>query len=274
MIHSRERTLQCTSLLGLGDTELFAGGKAPCVVAFHGFGGTATELRPLLDEISRAGFAVDAALLPGHGTSADELAPMTFDRWVEAGWRQVRAATARHGRVVLIGFSLGSLVAMQIASERPPGVEGLVVLGNALRLSLSTRLPLGLVARLVARLGVRVPDVYVLKSRVADLVEDAAIATLVTYDRHPLRAALEVYRAGARVRGRVGRIECATLILHGRRDRVCPWRNATWLAAHIGARDVRVRIFDKSAHVLACDGERDEVSREVTEFIARAGVVA
>ena len=96
---------------------------------------------------------------------------------------------------------------------------------------------------------------------------------LVTYDRHPLRAALEVYRAGPRVRAVVPRIACPTLILHGKRDRVCSWKNATWLAAHVGARDVGVRIFEKSAHVLACDGERDEVAREVVVFVGRLGAL-
>jgi carboxylesterase len=106
-------------------------------------------------------------------------------------------------------------------------------------------------------------------ARAADLVDQAAQDSVLTYDRHPLRAALEVYRGGARVREVVGRIACPTLILHGRRDLVCSWRNATWLAARIASRDVTVRVFEKSAHVLACDGERDEVAREVAAFLAR-----
>jgi esterase/lipase len=84
---------------------------------------------------------------------------------------------------------------------------------------------------------------------------------LVSYDRHPLRAG-------------VGLIDCPTLILHGRRDNVCSWTNALWLADRIGTRDVSVRIFENSAHVLACDGERAEVAREVVTFLARTGSVA
>ena len=67
----------------------------------------------------------------------------------------------------------------------------------------------------------------------------------------------------------VGQIVCPTLVLHGRRDRVCPWRNATWLAEHLGSRDVTVRIFEKSAHTIACDAERDDVAREVVRFMSR-----
>jgi esterase/lipase len=95
---------------------------------------------------------------------------------------------------------------------------------------------------------------------------------LVSYDRHPLRSSLEVYRAGARVKRVVGRIACPALVLHGKRDRVCPWKNAAWLAARLldgSCPDVSVRLFERSAHVLACDGERAEVAREIVSFVRR-----
>jgi carboxylesterase len=265
VFESRSRTLVTERMLGVGEVELFAHGHAPCVVALHGFGGTAAELRPVLDRVVEAGYAVDAALLPGHGSSVTQLQDKTFDDWVEASRARARAAAREHGRVVLLGFSLGSLIAMQIASERPEWLAGLVVLGAAVTLEPHSSVPLAL----LARLGMRIPDVYMLKPRAGDLVDPALMDRLVSYDRHPLRASLEVYLAGPRVRAGVGLIDCPTLIVHGRRDQVCPWTNAVWLAEHIGTRDVSVRIFEKSGHVVACDGERAEVAREVVTFFAR-----
>jgi carboxylesterase len=252
-------------MLGRGEREFFATGRAPSVVAFHGFGGTAAELRPVLDSIAKAGHAVDCALLQGHGTQVERLQDLTFDDWVAPARRRVQTAIDEHREVVLLGFSLGSLVAMQIASERPGEIAGLVVLGNALTLAFFARLPLGL----WARTGWRMPDVYLVKPRAGDLSDPRHEDELLTYDRHPMRAAVEVYRAGARVAARVRRIDCATLILHGRQDHVCPWRNAPWLAAHLGSRDVRMRLFKRSAHVLAWDRERHEVAEEVLAFLAR-----
>jgi carboxylesterase len=256
-------------MVGHGESEFFARGRAPCVVAFHGFGGTAAELRPILDAIAASGRAVDCALLAGHGTAVTELQDKTFDDWVGSARRRVQAAIDEHGEVALLGFSLGSLVAMQIASERPRGLIGLVVLGNAITLGMASRLPFAL----WVRTGWRMPDLYLIKPRAGDLVDSLHAGDLVTYDRHPLRAALEVYRAGPRVAAEVARIRCRTLILHGRRDHVCPWQNAPWLADHIGTRDVRVRLFEESAHVLAWDGERDAVAGEVLRFLAEAQVL-
>jgi len=116
---------------------------------------------------------------------------------------------------------------------------------------------------------VRVPDLYLVKPKAGDLVDERAMGTLLSYDRHPLRSALEVYRAGREIRRVVQRIEAPMLILHGRRDRVCSWRNAPWLAAHVGSRDVSVRLFEHSGHVLACDGEWAAVADEVLAFLSR-----
>jgi carboxylesterase len=265
MFRRRSQTAREQKMLGEGDPERFASGRAPCVVAMHGFGGTAAELMPLLDRVAQDGYAVDGALLAGHGTAVEQLQDVTFDGWVAGVRARAEAAATRVGRVVLLGFSLGSLVAMEIASEKPPWLSGLVVLGNALTL----RAPTSLALRLWQLTGRPMPDVYLLKPRAADLVDPAAMDAILTYDRHPMRAALEVFLAGRRVRDVVGRIACPTLILHGRRDIVCSWRNATWLAQRIGSRDVTLRIFEKSAHVLCCDGERDEVGREVAAFLAR-----
>jgi|SRR5579859_102882 len=268
MFRDRAATLREQSMLGQGDREMFAEGRAPCVVAFHGFGGTAAELRPVLDAVAAAGFAVDAALLAGHGTRVEALQDATFDAWVEGARARVVAAAAAHGRVVLLGFSLGSLVAMEIAAGAPEGVVGLVAMGNALTLRAHTSVPFAVWQRLTRRPP---PDAYLMKPIAGDLVDPSGMGMLVTYDRHPLRAALEVYRAGPRVRALVPRITCPTLVLHGKRDRVCSWKNATWLASHVGARDVSVRIFEKSAHVIACDGEREDVAREVVAFVRRLG---
>ena len=255
-------------MLGRGEAEFFAPGKAPCVVALHGFTGTAAELRPLLDAIARAGYAVDAAVLPGHGTRADNLQDQTFDDWLAAARARFEAARAAHGRAVLLGFSLGSLVAIRLAAELPSGLAGLVALGSALNLRPLAHLPL----RTLARWRVPMPDLYLRKPRPGDVSDRTAHAGLLTYDRHPLRAALEVYRAGAEAKAWAPRVGCPTLVLHGMRDRVCPFRNATWLADHVAARDVTVRLFEKSAHILACDRERDEVATEVVAFLDRLRV--
>lgn len=239
-------------------------GGAPCVVAFHGFTGTTTEIRPMLDVLIEKGFAVHAPLLSGHGTHPGHLQDVTFEQLVTEMRAELDVARARHGHVVLAGFSLGSLVAMELAAERPEGLLGLVLLGNALTLVPPVRAALGF----VDRRGWKLPDWYLLKLWGADLRDPEQRKRVAAYDRDPLRAALEVYRAGARVRPRLAEIACPTLILHGARDRVCPPANVALVAEALGTREVRTRIYEKSAHLIAADHDRHDVADTVASFVA------
>ncbi|MDB4942784.1 MAG: esterase [Labilithrix sp.] len=263
MIVGRAHTARHGRLVGTDDGAAFVrGGRGPCVVAFHGFTGTTAELRPLLDRLAASGFAVRAPLLTGHGSHPAALQDVTFEAIVADMLAELERAVAEHGEVVVVGFSLGSLVAIELAARRPAGLRGLVLLGNALTLAPVLARPLGF----VARRGWTFPDWYVLKLA-PDLRDAAMRSRILAYDRDPLRAAQQVYRAGVLARARLGEVTCPTLVLHGAKDRVCPPSNVELARRGLGARDVRTRIFDRSAHLLAADHDREEVAAAVTAFV-------
>jgi carboxylesterase len=223
----------------------------------------------LVSGLARAGFAVHAPLLPGHGTHVIELQEARFSEWCAFARRELEAAREAYGAVVVCGFSLGSLVAIRLASEGHSGVAGLIAIGNPLALSPLLAVPFALASFGVDGLGVELPDVYLVKPRAGDLEDKAAAVGMRTYDRHPLRAALEVYRATRLVRAEARRVRCPTLVLHGAKDRVCGVRGATWLAEHVASDDVTLRIYPRSAHVVARDHDKDAVLADVLTFVRR-----
>lgn len=266
MIVSRSHSERSGRLVGEGDAQpIDRPGKGPCFVAFHGFTGTTSEIRPLADAVAERGFAVRAPLLPGHGSKPHDLQDTTFDRLVEAMGAEVERAGQENRRFVLCGFSLGSLVAMEIASRRPEGLVGLVLLGNAIALSAPVSATLGF----VDRRGWRLPDWYLLKLWSSDIRDPEMKKRIVSYDRDPLRAALEVYKAGRRVEPKLRAIDVPALVLHGARDRVCPPANARAVAAALGSKDVTTRVFPRSGHLVAADHDRAEVAAEVLRFVER-----
>lgn len=266
MIVGRRHTERFGRLVGEDDGRAFVrDGSAPCVVALHGFTGTPSELQPLLGRLAHRGYAVHAPLLPGHGSTPSELQAATFDTWVDAMRREVEAAQERYGRVVLCGFSLGSLIALEIATDPPVGVEALVLLGTAVRLAAPVRALLGFVDRRALNL----PDWYLLKLWSADVRDREQRKRIRSYDRDPLRAALEVYRAGRRIEPRLPLVRMRTLILHGEKDLVCPSSNVQLVAEHLGSKDVTTKIFPASAHLIAADVDRVAVADDVVRFVDR-----
>ena len=77
--------------MALGDAfDLGDGGVG--VVCVHGLTGTPFEMRYLGEQLAHAGFAVHGPLLPGHGTSVDELSRTHWHDWTECVERDVVAA--------------------------------------------------------------------------------------------------------------------------------------------------------------------------------------
>jgi carboxylesterase len=237
-------------------------GRSPAVVALHGFGGTPVEVELVCRAGAAHGLAVHAPLLPGHGTHARDLAPMRFSDWAGAAERTLDEAAAG-GPAIVAGLSLGSLLALHLALERPAQVRALVLLANALWLaSPFPALALGA----VDRLGIR--DFWMPKLG-ADLADPEARRTHLGYDAQPVHAAVAVLRAAERLRERLAEVRCPTLVLHGARDRVCPAANARRVAERLGTSDVEVALLPRSRHIVTRDLERAEVEQRVEGFLRR-----
>lgn len=256
-------------------------GRTPTVLALHGYCGVPREVAVVCDAAASQGLATHAPLLAGHGTSPADLAPLRFDDWVASVEPLFEELTAQ-GPVVLAGLSLGSLVALELllrhlrrrdgaggesSGDGPGGsagqVVGLVLLGNALWLA--QPFP-GLLLRLVDAL--KLPD-FGFPKFTTDLGDPEARRDHTTYPSQPVGGAIDVQRAGKRLRAELHRVACPTLILHGALDRTCPVSNAWRLAERLGTTDVQVRVLPRSRHVLTRDVERDHVQAAIAGFLAR-----
>lgn len=236
-------------------------GRAPGVVAFHGFGGTTREVELCTQVAAELGLAARARPLPGHGTHARDLAKTRFADWVlgaESAYQELAAS----GPVIAAGLSMGSLMAAHLAIQHPDRVRGLVLLANAAWL----RPSLGWLLRVGGLIGL--PD-FLLKKKGSDIADDEARRTQISYNADPAHAAIDLERSARQMRERMSQIRCPTLIVHGALDRVCPVENAWRVARLLGTRDVRVVILPHSHHVVTRDVERQDVARELREFYLR-----
>ncbi len=240
-------------------------GRGPAVLALHGFAGAPREVALVTDAAAKVGLAAYAPLLPGHGTHARELQLETFESWTAAALAALDELSAGGASVVVAGISLGSVLATHLAVLRPRQVAALVVLASAVRLN-----PVfpGLPLAALERTPLRAADLYVPKAG-ADIRDAVAARTHLTYDLQPVRAAIEVVRAGRIVRGELALVRCPTFVAHGALDRVCPVGNATHLARHVGTEDVELLILPRSAHIVTEDVERELLAARLERFLRR-----
>jgi carboxylesterase len=187
---------------------------------------------------------------------------MGFHDWVTSVQPTFDKLRSR-GPVILVGLSLGSLIATKLAISAPGDVAGIALLANAFWLhSPYPAVALDLADRL------NLPNISIPKGP-SDLGDLEARSSQVSYQVQPLKAAIEVLRAGEQLRKELHRLHCPSLIVHGARDRVCPVENSWKAAERIGTRDLRVVVLPRSHHILTRDVERETVSRELREFMLR-----
>lgn len=251
------------TLMGEGVADpLLVAGKAPHVLALHGFSGTPQEVALVVDVARELGLGAEAPLLPGHGQRVSELAPLRFADWLQAA-EQHYTNLAERGPVIVAGLSMGALLALHLAAKHPETTAGVIALANAVWLSSPwPTLPLKLVDRL------RLPDFSMPKSA-PDLGDREQRALHLTYNAQPLRAAISLLRAGELFSRELHRVRAPTLILHGALDRVTPVSNAWRVSVRLGSIDKRTVIFPRSHHILTRDVEREAVRRELSQFLRR-----
>jgi carboxylesterase len=232
----------------------------------HGFTATADEVRPLGEALSAAGFPVVGAQLAGHGTSVSDLVRQRWQDWAASVREAIAALDAE--RVVVVGMSLGGLLALHLAGNAPASrpISGLVCCGTPLKLHDRRITALRRLFRVpgIRRLGLTIPK------RGRDISDPVLRAQSRSYPKIPLAAVVEVLRLQEVVTPLLAQITVPTLILHARHDHTAPVANAGWLAAALtAAGDVQTEILERSWHVITEDVERDHVARTVIAFCER-----
>lgn len=237
-------------------------GRTPTIFALHGYCGAPQEVELACEIAAELGLRAEAPLLPGHGTHPKALSKLRFEDLLAGTLQEFHRARQR-GPVVLLGMSMGSLLATELALRAPGDVAGIVFVANAFWLN---RPFPGALLDLVAAL--RAPD-FGAPKWATDLGDPETAKTHVSYRIQPTQTAISVQKAGQRLADELFRVHCPSLILHGARDQVCPVENAWKVAERLGTRDARVVVFPRSRHILLRDVERELVRRELRTFFQR-----
>jgi carboxylesterase len=241
-------------------------GKAPVIVLIHGFTGTPWELGPLIDAVASRGYAVNAPLLPGHGATPAALSRSTWREWKRAIERTVDESLRVHERAIVLGFSLGSLLALTVGAARQHrGVIALGALGTALELVDFDQRAL----EIAERLGPFLPDINVPKFRGSDVRDPHSKRSNPAYMTQPLRAAREILKGQRETRAVLAGITLPLLVVHGRADDTTPLRASQSLVAACERATVDFRVFPRSGHLIGRDVESQQVCEAVLSFIDR-----
>ncbi|HSI54287.1 MAG: alpha/beta fold hydrolase [Ramlibacter sp.] len=103
-------------------------GAGPTVLMLHGIGGGHLSFAPQVETLASSGYRAVAWDMPGYGHSAP-IEPYTFKGLAQSCVALIESLQA--GAVVLVGHSMGGMVAQEVIARRPELVSRLVLCGTS-----------------------------------------------------------------------------------------------------------------------------------------------
>lgn len=235
------------------------------VLLLHGLTGTPYDVAPFADALHARGFAVRAPLLAGHA-DLRALETTSWHDWyatAEAAFDELRAHGRR--RVLVLGFSLGSLLALRLSALRGPDVLGVVAISVPLALASWQRAAIGALARLRATPGLgRI--VGMLPVEGPDVRSERAFRQSPSLRGFPFPALAELVALQDEVGDVLPHVRAPLLVLHGRHDHTAPVEFADRVAQRVGSSHVHKVVLPRSFHIVAHDLDREHAQAEVVRF--------
>ena len=227
------------------------------VLLCHGFTGSPASMRPWADRLAAEGFGVELPLLPGHGTTWQQMNGTTFDDWLGAVTTALADLRRRCSTVVVAGLSMGGALTLRLAQLHPDQVDG-IVLVNPSVMGLAPAL------RIVPVLKHLVPSI---KGVTDDIARPGR--TELGYTRTPLKAVDALRKGWAVTRKDLPLVRMPVLLLHSRVDHVVEPENSRLILDSISSTDVTEIVLERSFHVATLDYDAELIFDESVAFVRR-----
>ncbi len=212
-------------------------------------------MRPLATALAAAGFSVELPLLPGHGTSVEDMVQTRWSDWSATAEAAYGELSHRSDQVFVAGLSMGGSLAHCLA-EAHHDISGVIVVNplveppvQAFRDMLSGMLEQG---------AVSVPAIG------SDIARQGAPES--AYNATPIEPMLSMFEGVDKVAARLGELCCPVLLFSSRTDHVVPTESGDLLAASSGGPVERIWL-ERSFHVATLDHDAPEIEARAVEFV-------
>ncbi len=231
-------------------------GNPAAVLLVHGFTSSCHSMRELGEKIFEAGFDSIGILLPGHGTTAEDMEKRSWIEWYKAVENKITELRSKYSQIFLCGQSMGGCLSLYAASYQP--VSGVITISSGLRI---------FDWKLVFLPAVKYFVRFIRKYDGPDIKDPDAKAKEVHYDLMPVRSIAELQKFLKELRVQVGQVTCPVLLIHAKEDHTFDFKNLDLLYRGLHSANKKTVVLENSYHVATVDYDKTVIHREIIQFI-------
>lgn len=228
------------------------------VLLLHGFTGHLNTVNGLVPSLEAAGIPYRMPVLRGHGTRYQDMRGVTARDWYVDAEKALLDLWHSVDRVVVVGLSMGGLVALELAMRHPDKIAGVATMAAALKFAD----PLSALTPLLSKV-VRYwpsPESFNDKSLKVDCKNYPMFAT---------DAFSSLYAYAKQIAARLPEVHVPIRILHSKKDQIIAPESANIIYERVSSPHREIIWYQQSGHEMGQDLEAAQVFKDVMEFVQR-----
>ncbi len=244
------------------------------VVLVHGYAEHSGRYEHVAERFTRAGYAIHAVDLRGHGRSEGE--PRAYVRSIDEHTsdveRFVAAVRERETRLplFLLGHSMGGAISARFLVDGERDLQGAILSAPAVRRAGILGRPVEALFLFIAGLVPRwhFPKLDNLKvSRDPETVRLYDADPLIYRGGMPLGTAATIVRSARYVDKNAGQIELPIFIGHGTDDALVNHLASERLHERVGSKDRTLKLYEGLYHEILNEPEREQVMQDMIDWL-------
>lgn len=227
------------------------------ILLIHGFTGTTSGMKSLMDYFISLNYNIECPRLSGHGTKKEDLIGVKYGDWISDAETAYYTLKKRAKKIFVIGLSMGGALTLILASKFKD-IKGIVLINNALVYNFGMDVQFKLIPLLR----------FVIKNAkgVASDIKDPNEKEIAYYEI-PIEGAKQFYETLKRAKKVLNEIRTPALIFKSLEDHVIPIKSAKYTYNKINSLQKELIWLNNSYHVATMDYDKNIIIEKSAKFI-------
>ncbi len=233
------------------------------VLLLHGFTGHTDTVSGLIPHLEAAGIHYRMPWLRGHGTRYQDMRGVKAREWYVDAEAALLDLWNHVSRIIVVGLSMGGLVALDLGMNHPDKIASVVTWGAALKFVD----PLAPLSGVMAKLIKYWPS--------PEAFNDKSLAgASKNYQKFPTDAFAELFRYSQDIARRLVDLHVPIRVLMAKKDQIVDPESANIIYEKVSSPIREIVWYEESGHEMGQDCEAEKVFEDTMKFINRFRIEA